>query len=423
MNKRIFCRSAEGKIKSIASNSVAHRLLICAAFADAPTRIYCEKTNNDIEATATCLSALGARIERNAPYYNVTPIKPCDVIKGASLPCGESGSTLRFLLPVAAALGADCSFELEGRLPDRPLSPLREELEAHGIAISGKNPLQIRGKLIGNSFSIDGNVSSQFISGLLFAITFLDAESTLKVNGKLESAPYVDITCDALALFGAPVSNLENTYKAKAYTSLHSPRSIDVEGDWSNAAFPLVLGAIGRSVEVLGLSKDSSQGDKAIVDILRRFGADIVYNEENGSYVAKKSELHGIDIDASQIPDLVPILATVASVAKGRTVIYGASRLRLKESDRLKSVSEFLNSLGADVIQTNDGLIINGVEHLCGAKIDSFNDHRIAMSVAVASAVCEGEIILSRSEAVEKSYPSFWQDMLGVGIISEDITI
>ncbi|MBE6593248.1 MAG: 3-phosphoshikimate 1-carboxyvinyltransferase [Ruminococcaceae bacterium] len=421
MNKRIFCRSAEGKIKSIASKSVAHRLLICAAFADAPTRIRCDETNKDIEATAACLSALGAKIERNESYYTVTPVKPCDVIKGASLPCGESGSTLRFLLPVAAALGADCSFELEGRLPDRPLSPLREELEAHGIAISGKNPLQIRGKLVGNSFSIDGNVSSQFISGLLFALTLLDTDGTLKVNGKLGSAPYVDITCDALSLFGAPVSKFENTYKTEAHTLLCSPCSIEVEGDWSNAAFPLALGAIGKEVEVLGLSNKSSQGDKAIVDLLRRFGADIIYNDEKNSYVAKRSDLHGIEIDASQIPDLVPILATVASVAKGRTIIYGASRLRLKESDRLESVSEFLNSLGADVTQTDDGLIINGVEQLSGAKIDSFNDHRIAMSAAVASAVCEGEIILSRAEAVEKSYPSFWQDMLGVGIISEDI--
>ena len=416
MNITVSCASAHGKIKAIASKSVAHRLLICAAFADAPTRIRCDETNNDIEATAACLSALGARIARNAPYYEVTPIERENIVKGAILPCGESGSTLRFLLPVAAALGAECSFELRGRLPERPLSPLREELEAHGISLYGKETLKISGKLTGNDYFIDGNVSSQFVSGLLFALTLIDGECRLTVNNKLESAPYVDITCGALALFSAPVKKDGNVYTVGAKNALISPNSIEVEGDWSNAAFPLALGVLGGKTEVCGLLPDSSQGDRAVVDILRAFGADITYSQESASYVAKKSALCGIDIDASQIPDLVPILATVASVAKGQTRIYGAARLRLKESDRLASVCEMLGALGANISQSTDGLIITGVELLSGGNTDSFNDHRIAMSAAVASAVCSGEVSITRANAVEKSYPDFWNDMLKLGM-------
>ncbi len=417
MNMSIYCASAQGKIKAIASKSVAHRLLICAAFADMPTRIRCDETNNDIEATAACLSALGARVERNAPYYDVTPVSKTAINKNAALPCNESGSTLRFLLPVAAALHANSSFLLEGRLSERPLSPLREELEAHSVSISGKNPLKVEGVLSGNEFLIDGGVSSQFVSGLLFALSLLEYDCRLTVKGKIESAPYIDITCDALALFGAPVKKEGNVYIISAKGRLVSPREIDVEGDWSNAAFPLALGILGGSIEVCGLNPSSSQGDKAIVDILKEFGGNISYCEESGSYLASTSSLSGTDVDASQIPDLVPILATVASVAQGTTRIYGAARLRLKESDRLASVCAVLGALGANIAEADDGLIINGVNRLHGAQVDSFNDHRIAMSVAVASALSNEEIILSGAEAVTKSYPRFWEDVRSLGLV------
>lgn len=411
-----------GKIKAIASKSVAHRLLICAAFADAPTRILCEETNADIEATAACLSALGAKISRSAPYYDVVPVAPENIIKSATLPCGESGSTLRFLLPVAAALGADCRFTLKGRLSERPLSPLREELEAHGVSISGGSPLKISGRLSGDEFSIDGGVSSQFVSGLLFALTLLPHESTLIVTGRSESAPYVDITRDALALFGAAVDKNGNCYTVSAGGKLYSPSYLEVEGDWSGAAFPLALGVLGGEVEVTGLNPRSSQGDRAIVDILRRFGADITQSE-SGSYIARHSALRGIDIDASQIPDLVPVLATVAAVASGRTRIYGAARLRLKESDRLQSVFDMLTRLGASVCVTEDGLQIDGVSTLCGGVVSSCNDHRIAMSACVASAACDGNVEIDGAEAVAKSYPSFWEDVALLGAEISDIPV
>lgn len=404
----------KGKIKAITSKSVAHRLLICSAFADAPTRILCEETNKDIEATAASLNALGANIQRNAPYYDVIPVSPENITRGATLPCGESGSTLRFLLPIAAALGADCSFLLEGRLADRPLSPLREELESHGVSISGKNPLSISGKLCGREFSIDGSVSSQFVSGLLFALTLLENEAILTVTGKIESAPYIDITCYALSLFSAPVQKNENKFTVGARSSLVSPSYLEAEGDWSNAAFPLALGVIGGEVEVCGLNPDSAQGDKRIIDILLRFGADISVSD-NGSYIARRSRLKGIDIDASQIPDLVPVLATVASVAEGKTRIYGASRLRLKESDRLFTVSDMLRRLGANIEENDDGLTVEGVRALRGGSVSSHNDHRIAMSAAVAASVCESAVEIDGAEAVNKSYPTFWENARSLG--------
>ena len=422
MKLSISFDAPQGKIKAIASKSVAHRLLICAAFANAPTRILCEETNNDIEATAACLNALGASIKRRAPYYDVVPVAPGNIIKGATLPCGESGSTLRFLLPVAAALGADCSFALEGRLSDRPLSPLREELEAHGITLSGKNPLTISGKLGGYEFSIDGSVSSQFVSGLLFALTLLPISASLTVTGRIESAPYIDITCDALSLFGAPVQRKENKYIIGEKNSLISPSYLEVEGDWSNAAFPLALGALCGDVEVCGLNPDSSQGDRAIIDILLRFGADITLSESGSSYIARRSALRGIDIDASQIPDLVPVLATVASVADGKTRIYGASRLRLKESDRLFTVCEMLTRLGASIEETDDGLTIEGVSALSGGSVSSHNDHRIAMSAAVAASISENSVEIDGAEAVSKSYPAFWNDVEALGAKISDIS-
>lgn len=408
-----------GKVKAIASKSVAHRLLICAAFADKKTLVRCDETNKDIEATVACLGALGVKIKRSAPFYEVEPISPEKVNKNALLPCGESGSTMRFLVPVVAALGADSAFVMEGRLPERPLSPLREELEAHGITLSpaGSNPMRVLGQLSGSEFSIDGSVSSQFISGLLFATTLMPQVAKLTVTGKIESAPYINITLDALALFGAKPEGENNVYTVTAKRRLISPEKIDVEGDWSNAAFPLCLGVMGKgSLVVTGLNNASSQGDAKIIELIKKFGGSITPTPEGDGYIASSSQLHGTDIDAAQIPDLVPILATLASVAEGETRIYGAARLRLKESDRLQSVCAMLSALGADIRETDDGLIINGKKGLTGGRVSSCNDHRIAMSAAVAACVCSDTVVIDGAEAVNKSYPAFWEDMRSLGI-------
>lgn len=404
-----------GTVSAIASKSVAHRLLICAAFAKGESRIRCEEINEDISATVRCLTALGARITREAPFYRVVPVSelPSDPL----LDCGESGSTLRFLVPVVFALGIGASFQMAGRLPHRPLSPLREELERHGASLSpcGSNPLCLRGAMKETNFSMVGNVSSQFISGLLFALALSGSVGSVTIEGPLESSPYLDLTVDALGQFGVVVHRREDRFEILEPPTLISPGNLSVEGDWSGAAFPLSLGALGQKpVTVTHLSSLSHQGDRAILSLLRRFGAQVC--EEVDSVTVYPSPLRGISIDASQIPDLVPILATVASVAEGRTVIHHASRLRLKESDRLRAVATALNGLGASIRETEDGLIIDGVPSLTGGEADAFGDHRIAMSVAVASVRCKNPVLLTGAEVTAKSYPSFWQDVLALGM-------
>ena len=407
-----------GSIRAIPSKSVAHRALICAAFADRDTALRCEHTNKDIEATAACLRTLGAIITRKDDIYHVSPISPKSALQGAKLPCRESGSTLRFLLPVVAALGIDAYFIMEGRLPQRPLSPLGEILTDNGVTISypSEDILHVTGRLTGSEFSINGGVSSQFISGLLFALTLRRQPASLSVSGKIESAPYLNLTENALSTFGAKPLLNKNTYTVSNTDTLRSPGYVDIEGDWSNAAFPLCLGLIGKGeVSVSGLDPLSCQGDREIIDILRQFGGNVTLHEN--VYTAKSSSLRGIEVDASQIPDLVPIIATIASVAQGKTVIYGASRLRLKESDRLQSISDMLNTLNADVQITEDGLIINGHPNLKGGRVSSVNDHRIAMSAAVASVVCDSPVTIDQADAVSKSYPSFWDDMKSLGLV------
>lgn len=413
MNVTLPPSAPHGTLRAIASKSVAHRLLICAAFADAPTRIRCEQTNEDIDATAACLVALGATITREPPFYTVSPIR--ELPREVTLPCRESGSTLRFLVPIVASLGISARFEMAGRLPSRPLSPLREELEAHGITFSavGSNPLCMSGILTGHTFTIPGNVSSQFVSGLLFALALCGNGGTLSIQGSLESAPYVAMTCDALDRFQANIEKQKNGF-AVIPSAIRTPNeSLAVEGDWSNAAFPLAAAAIGGEVTVTGLDRHSRQGDRVIVDLLRSFGAQVT--ETDDSVTVRHAPLHGIRVDATQIPDLVPVLATVASVAEGETVIVGASRLRIKESDRLATVCEMLTRLGAKITETSDGLILRGVPALSGGIVSASGDHRIAMSAAVASVACTAPVTVTGAEATAKSYPAFFDDMSLLG--------
>ena len=423
MNYTFTSKFTREKINAISSKSEAHRLLICSALADGATCVICNDTNEDIDATARCLNNLGARIERTTTpsgekCFNVTPIG--EIPAYASIDCGESGSTLRFLLPVIAALGIECDIHMHGRLPERPLSPLYELLTENGVTLSpqGSNPLHVSGKLRAGNYEIAGNISSQFISGLLFALPFADGDSTLTMTGKLESTPYITMTEQALERFEAQIRNDGNVFyipRAKSCVGLNrftTPHDVFVGGDWSNAAFFLCAGAISkREVTVCGLDVTSPQGDREILNILKRMGAAI--SRSGNSITVGKADLFGIEIDASQIPDLVPVISVVASVAMGRTRIYNASRLRLKESDRLKSVCDMLSSLGADIKETDDGLIIQGKgQKLTGGTVSSHNDHRIAMSAAVASLVCAESVTVEGIEAVNKSYPAFLSDFI-----------
>lgn len=417
MKATVSASKIQGEIQAIASKSVAHRYLIAAALSDKEVFVHCHSVSEDILATANCLSAMGAGIERKDNGFLVTPIKR-EKINGdlKQLPCNESGSTIRFLIPVVAALGINGEFLKKGSLVTRPLSPLDEEMAKRGAPLKEKEGgiVAVEGKLEPGIFILPGNVSSQYITGLLFALPLLDGNSEIRITTALQSEDYVKITLDTLKAFSISVTYENNCFYIpgkQVYTVKSEP---NVEGDWSNAAFFMTGAAIGVSeITYTNLRAESLQGDKAIVDILRDMGCRIQVEENTYKVFGKK--LKARDIDAKPIPDLVPILALAASVAEGETVIRNAERLRIKESDRLKTVYETLKTLGADIKETEDGLIIRGKEKLKGGTVSSFNDHRIAMMAAIASIVCDEEVVILDAQAINKSYPGFYDDFAKLG--------
>ena len=384
-----------GEIKSIPSKSQAHRLLICAALAEGESSIACESLSKDIDATADCLRALGAEISYSGGVFRVKPIERAT--RMAELDVGESGSTLRFLLPVVCALGCGARIKMHGRLPLRPLSPLWEELEAHGAVLSRPEDdvIEVAGKLENPRFSIAADVSSQYISGLLFALPIMGG-GELELTGNVESAGYIDMTRRAISGFGAEIKSEDGKISLRGF--LRSPGSAEVEGDWSNAAFWIVADALsGEKLLCTGLDSTSPQGDRAVTEAV------------------KAIRLGNATVDAADIPDLVPVLAVLASVSPGTTRFINAARLRIKESDRLATVTEMLSALGADIEESADGLTVRGVKSLRGGSVHARGDHRIAMSAAVAAIACEGEVSIENAESVEKSYPAFWRDYAALG--------
>lgn len=388
-------------IEIIPSKSDAHRAMICAALSELTSgkacQVICGAASQDIEATEKCLAALNTGRSRMA--------------------CGESGSTLRFLLPVMGALGQRAEFYPEGRLPKRPLSPLYEELESHGCRLSpqGSVPLIIEGQLQPGVFHIPGNVSSQYISGLLFALPLLEADSRIMIDGPLQSRPYVDMTIRVLGAFGIRILPAEDGFAVPGGQRYAAPPVYQVEGDWSNGCFWLAAGALTPGgVCVSGLDPASLQGDRAVLELLRRFGAKTELADEGIRVLP--GALCGIEIDAAQIPDMVPVLAVLACGARGRTVIRNAERLRIKESDRLASVSQVLAGLGAHITELPEGLEILGNGRLTGGSADSWGDHRIAMMAAIASLICDGPVTITGSQAVKKSYPDFFRVLEEAGL-------
>ena len=381
MDITIHPRLLRGEIEVIPSKSVAHRLLICAAFANNETTLVCPDTNRDIEATVDCLNALGAYIVRTENGYKIAPVSK--IPQQALLNCQESGSTLRFLLPIVGALGVDATFQMAGRLPERPLSPLWEEMERMGCCLSRPtaNTLRCTGKLKSGEYVIDGGVSSQFITGLLFATALMDGESKITITGNLESKPYVDMTEQALKCFDAP--------------NFHTPGCLEVEGDWSNGAFFLAAKALGSKLNILGLQPDSIQGDRAVVEIL------------------KALERSTPTVSAKDIPDLVPILSVAAATKQG-AVFTDIRRLRLKESDRVASTLAMIESLGGKAEADENTLKIYGTT-LRGGRVDAVNDHRIAMAAAIAATVCKEDVTILGAECVKKSYPIFWEEYARLG--------
>ena len=407
MIKTLSKKKINGSLRAIPSKSMAHRLFICAALAERPTEIECHGWSDDIAATVRCLEALGAHFDRNGDILRVTPVTPG--FRFANCDCGESGTTLRLLLPVICAAGCGCTITMHGRLPERPISPLREELIAHGCDISapGINPMSVSGKLRPGTYTIPGNISSQFISGLLFALPLTGQDCEIQITGKIESISYIRMTLAALAQFGIQSEHSDHLIRIPGGQTYCSVGSCTVEADWSNAAFPLCAAALGGSLTLTGIG-NSLQGDRAILEILQRFGAQV--NVSHNRVTVEKAKLHSITIDAADIPDLVPVIAVTAAGAYGKTVITNAGRLRIKESDRLETVCEMLTNLGADIQQTPDGLIINGTGSLSGGTVHAHNDHRIAMSAAVASVISDHPVIIEDAQSVNKSYPGFFED-------------
>lgn len=390
MDITIYPGTLSGTVTAIPSKSQAHRLLICAAFADRETTLLCPETNRDIEATADCLRALGAEISRTEKGYLVKPISSAP--EAAILPCHDSGSTLRFLLPVAGALGVDTTFQLEGRLPERPLSPLWEELTRMGCQLSRPTPHTIRcqGQLKAGNYTIGGSVSSQFITGLLLAAALIPGESHISITGKLESKPYITMTQQAMALFGC---NTEN-FTVHGGQAFHSPDTLTVEGDWSGGAFFLGATALGNAVEVKNLSPDSPQGDRAILELLPKL--------ENRAVIS-----------AADVPDLIPILAVAAACKQG-AVFTDIRRLRLKESDRVASIVNLLTALGGKAEADENTLTVFGTG-FTGGVVDSVRDHRIAMAAAIAATACKEPVTILGAECSEKSYPQFWGEYARLG--------
>ena len=436
MDIKIIPKKLKGRLDALPSKSHAHRVLIAqklarmqngeAANADNAHGSEIPTFSKDIEATKNCL----AQLDSGSPRLN----------------CIESGSTMRFMLPVAMALRDEAVFIGTGKLPSRPISPLREEMERNGCTFSPGTPAAdadgipngfseictIRGRLQPGAYRLAGNVSSQFITGLLFALPLLDGDSTLELTTALESAGYVDLTLDVLRDFGIMIDERRspegfNTYVINGNQRYTEPADVTVQGDWSNAAFWLACGALGGDVTLDGVDMTSSQRDKEFADILMQMGAHLEVSS-CGTSMDSTSATGGLssirctgnglgaaDIDVAQIPDLVPVLATVMALADGTSEITHAERLRIKESDRIFTVHDFLSKLGADITDEGSGLSVRGKRTLSGGEVCGHNDHRIVMAAAVASCGCTGPVIIRGAEAVNKSYPDFFRDFAALG--------
>lgn len=404
------------------SKSVSHRAIISAGLAKGESKISNVLLSQDMIATCRAMEALGAMIEyqEESNHRYTLSIKGCDPLElnADSIDCNESGSTLRFIIPIALLQSQPVIITGKGRLVTRPLEPYYKIFKEKSIQFKQLKkeqdlPIALEGKLKPGTYTLDGDVSSQFITGLLFALPLLSGDSVIALTTPLESKPYIDITLDVLKSFGIEIVNENDCHFFIKGNQDYKSCDYRVEGDFSQGAFWLVAGIIGETIECRDLNRASSQGDKVIVDILKDMGGDI--QEKTNTLVVNHSKTWGTIIDVSQCPDLVPILGVLGSLSNGTTTIINGERLRFKESDRLMATADVINTLGGNISETTDGLIIRGVDQFTGGSVQSHNDHRIAMAVAVASIRTEGKIRLDGAEAVNKSYPNFWEDFERLG--------
>ena len=401
MNITITPGRLAGSVTPPASKSQGHRLLLAAALAEGESVLAGLSMSKDIQATISCICALGAQVAQQADGLHVVGCGGrFDRRHGLFFDCGESGSTLRFMIPISLAVAGGGSFTGQGRLMERPMQPyfdIFQEKDIYYARADGKAGLE--GELTPGDYRLPGDVSSQFVTGLLYALPLLAGDSRIVITTALESRAYVDMTLDALAQFGVTACwEGEQTLLVPGNQN-YRPACLSVEGDWSQAAFWYAARGLGSHVTVAGLNKTSKQGDRVIAEQFEQLIAP-----------------GDVTLDVSQCPDLVPALAAMAAVRQGRTHITNAARLRMKESDRLAAVTQVLCNMGADVTEQPEGLCIVGKESLAGGvSVDSCNDHRIAMMAAVAATRCEQPVTVEGAQCVSKSYPSFWEDYEALG--------
>ncbi|ACV39852.1 3-phosphoshikimate 1-carboxyvinyltransferase [Leptotrichia buccalis] len=412
-----------GTIEIPPSKSYSHRAVIAAALAESGKKSTIDnlKFSVDITTTTDIMENWGAKIKRFESALEIIGNDGKVVPKDKYVQCNESGSTIRFLIPIGITDENELIFDGKGKLVDRPLDSYYRIFDKQGILYkneNGKLPLTVNGKLKAGNYEIDGNISSQFITGLLYALPLLDGDSKLTINKNLESKGYIDLTLEILKLAGIQIVN--NNYKSFDIkgNQIYKPFDYTVEGDYSQVAFWIVAGIISANkdneIKCLHVNKNSLQGDREIIEIVTRMGANLKIFDD---YVlVKPSKTKGTIIDISQCPDIGPILTVLGALSEGETRIINGERLRIKESDRITSIKTELNKLGANVVEEGDSLIIQGVEGFTGGvTVNAWNDHRIAMSLAIASTRCEKEIILEEAESVRKSYPHFWDDFVKMG--------
>lgn len=411
--ERIIVRpnSLSGKIKAIPSKTYGHRMIILSALSQKTSKLIINEYNDDLLATLNCIKELGADYSINGEVLEITPIKK--VNSKPLLNAGESGSTLRFLIPVATGLYENTVIDAKGSLKSRPIKPLLEGLSKVGVKFSNTTlPIETFGKFTGGEIELPGHVSSQFISGILLAASITHKDTKIILTSNLESKAYVDVTIDVLKNYGIDVEKNCNGFFVKSGQILKPQEEVVVEGDWSNAAPFLVAGALHGEVEITGLNIDSIQGDRVILDILKTFGAEVLISD---TIKVKSKQKHPIKIDVNECPDLLPVLSILACGASGQSVFIGCHRLKLKESDRLTNSMELINLLGGEAFIKDDSLIVNGRGELVGGKVDGYGDHRMAMAGAIASLISKNDIQIDGFTAINKSYPRFFKDFKRFG--------
>ncbi|MPM42892.1 3-phosphoshikimate 1-carboxyvinyltransferase [bioreactor metagenome] len=420
---KIYPSKLKGELKIPPSKSMAHRAIICAALSDKLCRVDNIDYSDDIIATIEAMKSLGAIITKHEDYVEVIGVYKDiqDTRKNKVIDCNESGSTLRFLVPISLLFGGSSRFIGKGNLGKRPLTTYYNIFDKQNIQYSYEKDilnLEIEGELKGGTFEVEGNVSSQFISGLLFTLPLLKEDSKIIITTDLESKSYVDLTLKVIKDFGIEIINKNHEEFIIKGNQKYEACNYKVEGDYSQGAFFLCADAIGNEVVCKDLNIDSLQGDKEVINILKKMNVDIMVkgNEIEGK---RRKKLKSTYIDGSQCPDIIPVLTSVAALAKGRTEIANVGRLRIKECDRLSAITSELNKLGANIIEKEDSIIVEGVDELEGnVEVWSHKDHRIAMTLAIVSSRCNKPIVIKDYDCVSKSYPKFFEDFEKIGGIS-----